>query len=227
MASGSYSADRYPVVVRSYIQFFFKRRLRLVLEELKFLVDNRRSLGLLEIGCADGVVLRAVACSFGGNFSEMTGNDISPDMIKRAVLLTEKGGGVNYFIRGERTIAQKVDIILEIGVANYADIDEELLYAKSLLRDDGVYLLSLAGKGSLHGYFWKGIGYGNFLSYREYEEKISRLFRIEKKIPVGVFIPLLWRVPSVARIIQVIVETLFKSITPNLFHEQVYILKNK
>ncbi|MHB8651998.1 MAG: class I SAM-dependent methyltransferase [Minisyncoccota bacterium] len=223
--SENYSAKRYPKTAITYVQFFFKRRREIVLSELRKLARGKRGLSLMEVGCADGVILQSVSKSFPGVFSSLVGVDTSPEMVKQA--RAQSGEVAQFFVRGEGTSGKRFDVILEIGVANYADIDEELAHAKHLLKDDGVYGLSLAGSGSLNGYFGKGVGYKNFLSYREYEEKIRRVFLIKKIIPCGFFIPLLWRVPPAARVIQKISEYIFVSFAPNLFHEKIYILKLK
>lgn len=223
--SEHYSQKRYPNVAVTYVQFFFKRRLDRVLRELARVSEGKKNLSLLEVGCADGVVLRAVADAFPGVFSELVGVDTSPEMIKQAH--AQSTGAAQFFVRGEGALRGKFDVILEIGVANYADIDEELAHATRLLKGDGVYVLSLAGSDSLNARAGKGVGYNNFFSYRAYEQKIEQLFFIEKSIPCGFFIPFIWRIPFVARMVQTMGEKIFAPFVPNLFHEKIYILKLK
>ena len=55
--SGTYSDKRYPKIVSSYNQFFFTERLRIVLKMLDKNISEKKNLSLLEIGCADGIVI--------------------------------------------------------------------------------------------------------------------------------------------------------------------------
>ncbi|MBI3631993.1 MAG: class I SAM-dependent methyltransferase [Candidatus Vogelbacteria bacterium] len=221
-----YSVKRYPNVASNYIQYFFKKRLGIVLGEIQRRLRGRSGLRLLEVGCADGIVLRKVFEQMSSMFSEMIGMDISEGMIEEAINTTTIGK-IKYFIRGEESVGSKYDLILEIGVANYADINEELKYARNNLSQDGLYILSLAGSGSVNGYFSNGDGYNNFFPYSEYEAKIKDQFAILKIIPVGFYIPIIWKMPCVARVIQIFVDYIFSSLFANLFHEKVYILKHK
>jgi len=222
--SARYSLKRYPETTSNYIQFFFKKRLDIVLRELKEIFGNKMRLNLLEIGCADGVVLRKILEEMGNNFSEMIGIDTSEGMIKEAGILTTNKK-IRYFLRGEEVVSNKLDVVLEIGVANYAHIDEELEYAENNLKEEGIYVLSLAGKGSLNEYLGTWEGYSNFLSYSEYENKIDNIFKINKVIPIGFYVPFIWKVPAVGRVLQPLFEFVFRLLLPNLFHEKVYILK--
>ncbi|MDD2935318.1 MAG: class I SAM-dependent methyltransferase [Candidatus Pacebacteria bacterium] len=217
---------RYPKITLDYIHFFFKKRLKIVLKELENNFKDRNNLNLLEIGCADGIVLRRILERMENHFSDIVGIDLSEGMIKEAKNLTIDKK-INYFVRGAEKIDKKFDVIVEVGVVNYADVDKELSYVKNNLNRDGVYILSLAGKGSLNDYFGKGDGYNNFLSYHEYEDKIRKNFKISKIIPVGFYLPLIWRVPVLARVWQFFIEIVLGPFLPNLFHEKVYILKLK
>lgn len=227
--SGSYSADRYPEVTSSYTQFFFKRRLSLLEDAIKRSIkETDRELSVLEIGCADGVVLRRVYDVFNANFSSFLGVDISPKMIEVA---SQENADTNIIskVRNEYHDSKKFDLIIEVGVINYTDsVEEEMSYAHSVLNDEGYYICSFAGTDSFLNKIKPGDkGYNNFLSYKEYEQIMQKFFRIEKKIPVGFFVPLMWRFPVIARFKQPIVENLFKYIAPNLFHENIYILRKK
>lgn len=224
--STQYSAKRYPPVATTYIQFFFKERLRLTIEQLKAAVVSKEHLTLLEVGCADGVVLREISKQLDGVFSKLVGIDTAEGMVAQARVHTTDSR-TQFFLRGEEVVDGPVDVIVEIGVANYADIDEELKYTHEHLADDGVYILSLAGKGSLNAFFGKGVGYRNFLLYRDYEQKIAALFRVETVIPCGFFVPLLWRMPRVARMVQPAIEKVMAMIMPNVFHEKIYILRKR
>lgn len=224
--SKQYSAKRYPLVATTYIQFFFKERLRLTIEQLKIIIGSKKHLTLLEIGCADGVVLREFSEQLDGAFSKLIGVDLAEGMVEQARSRTADPH-IKFFLRGKEVLDGPVDVIVEIGVANYADIDEELKYAHEHLSGGGVYVLSLAGKGSINAFFGKGVGYKNFLAYEEYGQKIATIFRIETVIPCGFFVPLLWRIPRVARIVQPVIEKVMATVAPNAFHEKIYILRKK
>jgi len=222
--STRYSSKRYPSVATNYIQYFFKKRMALVLRALEENLKHQSGLSLLEIGCADGVVLREISEKQNNIFAKLIGIDTSDGMISEAKVITVDDK-INYFVRGEEAFANKFDVVLEVGVANYANIDEELIYAKNNLKEDGIYILSLAGKGSINGFWGKGAGYNNFLAYTEYEEKIKKYFEIKKIIPVGIFVPLIWRNKIIGRILQNIFEKMFL-LFPGLFHEKIYVLKD-
>lgn len=224
--SSQYSAKRYPPVATTYIQFFFKERLRLTIEQLKTIVGFKEHPTLLEVGCADGVVLREISKRLDGAFSKLVGIDLAEGMVEQARSRTADPR-IQFFLREKEVLDGPVDVIIEIGVANYADIDGELRYAQEHLADDGVYILSLAGKGSSNAFFGKGVGYKNFLSYRDYEQKIAALFRIETVVPCGFFVPLLWRIPRVARVMQPALEKVMVTVAPNAFHEKIYVLRKK
>lgn len=224
--SSLYSTKRYPKITSDYIHFFFKKRLDIVIKELQNNFKNKDSLSLLEIGCADGIVLRKISEELEKKFSNLVGIDTSEGMIKKAEIPTTNKN-INYFVRGKELFESKFDVVVEVGVANYADIDEELIYVKNNLNQNGIYILSLAGRGSLNDYFGKGDGYNNFLSYSDYEDKIRKNFKIIKIVPIGFYLPLIWKAPPIARIWQFFIEIIFAPFSPNLFHEKVYILKLK
>lgn len=223
--SANYSTKRYPAVASSYTQFFFKKRLELVLEEIDKATKNKYSLNLLEVGCADGVVLRSVNEKLGNRFARMAGIDIAEEMIEQAKILTPEGK-INYFLRGQEGPGE-FDVILEIGVINYSDFDEDLIYAKNKLKSLGLYFISVAGSNSLLNVFGKSKGYNNYLSYDDYENKIKNNYRIIKCLPVGFYLPLLWRFPALGRFVQPLLESFFRLLLPNLFHEKIYILAKK
>lgn len=228
-ASGSYSAVRYPAIAGSYTQFFFKERLALVLGAIKGLTkETDTDLSVSEIGCADGVVLREIYNRFKSNFSYFMGIDLSPKMIEVASR-ENSDTDIIFKTRDEYRDTKYYDLVIEVGVINYvSDVEREMTYAHSVLKDGGHYICSFAGTDSvLHRLKPGEKGYNNFLSYEEYEKILKELFVIERKIPVGFFIPFLWRIPTLARIVQPIVEGILKPLTPNLFHENIYLVKRK
>ena len=222
--SAQYSSKRYPAVARDYVQAFFKLRLALTIESMAPYLSQRKDLTLLEIGCADGVVMREFDHSFKVTFAKSVGIDISEEMVNKARSLNASSVS-SFFVRGMESSTEAFDVIVEIGVANYADFGQELAYAEVHLKSHGIYALSIAGKGSLNDKLGGAVGYKNFFSYKEYEAEIRKTFVIDLIVPVGLRVPLLWRVPFIGRLIQPIVEEIATILAPNLFHEKIYFLK--
>lgn len=228
--SQKYSSKRYPEKAVTYIQYFFKKRLAFAIRELSKAFAGKSRQSLLEVGTADGIVIREIAAKIPGVFSSFVGTDTAEDMIAAARNLTTVPGAT-FFVRGQEPLAavqpKKFDAILEIGVANYTDFDQEIAEAKSRLNPNGVFVLSIAGNSSLHAKRKIDHGYQNFLSYKEYEDKIKTAFTIEKAIPVGLELPFIWRWPAYARIKQPATDAFFRHLAPSLFHEKLYILRPK
>ena len=195
-----------------------------MLKRLKPCIENATDLRVFEIGCADGVVLRALDTHFKKYISTMVGIDTSPEMIEVA---TKTNGSISsFYLRGSEP-ATISDLILEIGVINYADVSTDIVYVHNRLSERGVYVLSIAGYDSLNARFGHGKGYNNFLSYKEYEALIQKYFVIDVVVPVGLYIPFIWRIPFIALPVQYVFECLFTPFVPNLFHEKIYFLKKK
>jgi SAM-dependent methyltransferase len=224
--SATYSRDRYPARARSYGQFFFKRRLAKVLEVLREKIsDTERQYSLLEVGCADGIVIRAIYDTFTVRFSLLHGVDISPNMIE-AAKNNHAQTPIQFTARNTKGEGAPYDFVVEVGVINYTDVAEEIEQAYVATKDNGYYIASYAGKGSLLDRFKPGKkGFGNLVPYPMFEALARKKFIIEQVIPVGFFIPLLWRFPALAAPIQVVIESLCSRIFPNLAHEKIYIFK--
>jgi SAM-dependent methyltransferase len=222
--SSVYSSKRYSGKTATYIQFFFKKRLAITLGMLKYFLRSGSSRLLLEIGCADGIVLREIEEGLPNTFSTLVGIDISEDMVKVARQLTHLGKAA-FYLRGLEPQHTLYDVVVEVGVANYADFDSELIYAYDQLKDDGVYIVSVAGANALSLYMGGDVGYKNFHSYDMYEDKIRKIFRIKKVIPVGLRLPLLWKMPMIARIVQPVLEVFSRPMLGSFFHEKIYFLK--
>lgn len=221
-----YSKKRYPQKILNYTQFFFKERLRIALMEFEKNFNNGNGLKCLEIGCADGIILREIEKEFGNNFSEMLGLDIAEKMIEKAEALNTSSK-ISFFIRGNEPQDKKFDVILELGVINYTDFESEMRYAKNHLNRQGLYVLSVSGNSSSHNYFLgKEERYQNFNSYNAYEEIIKKYFLINKIIPCGFYLPILWKIPTIALFLQPILEKIFHFF-PNAFHEKIYLLSVK
>lgn len=224
--SSIYSAKRYPERATNYVQYFFKRRLAISCNALSNYLGDRKGLNLLEIGCADGIVMKNISDKTGEMFRSMVGIDTASEMIATARSLNSDRN-MNFFVRGEESQDVRYDAIVEIGVANYADFDTELRYISEHLKDGGVCVFSIAGRGSLNERFDDGSGYRNFMKYGEYESKIREVFMIRQIIPVGFRLPFIWYVPLVARGIQSLIEVCAALVVPRLYHEKVYVLGKK
>ena len=223
--SSQYSGKRYPAHPSTYVQSFYLRRLKLVLSLVGKTVRGG-GLRLIEIGCADGVVTRALYDRFSDVFSDIAGVDISPKMIEEAKAQAGERR-ISFGLRDTYTFIGKYDLVVEVGVINYADEEEELRFARRITGDRGYYLCSIAGTSSL----WNRLkpdedkGFNNFRSYAEYEAAIREHFTILASVPVGLFTPHIWKVPALARIVQPLCESVLSPFFPNLFHEKLYLLK--
>ena len=223
--SVQYSSKRYPARARSHTQAFYLRRLEIVKDLIRAYVHGTDR-SLIEIGCADGVVTYALYDAFPGIFSHVDAVDISPKMIDQA--LAQRGNRrIAFGLREGFVFRDHYDLAVEVGVINYADDDQEIAFAHRMTAPDGCYLLSIAGSDSLLNRLKPGQadGFNNMRSYAEYEAKLRERFCVVRAVPVGLFIPHVWKVPVLARIIQPIAEFIMAPIVPNLFHEKVYLLK--
>lgn len=228
-ASSEYSERRYNRVSESYIQFFFKRRLNLVLNYIKnnLSKDNRSNMRLLESGCADGIVIDSIIKSFPNLFSEYVGTDISKGMIDVA---NNKNIHNNVLFCLKNTQESGYfDLVLAIGFISPGIFDDEFNYINKYLKKNGIFIISLASKKSLYTLLkLKDKEYvKDYWTHNEYKNYLEKRFEIIDSMPCGFFIPKLWSIPFIARILQPILENIMKYITPDLFHEKLYILRKK
>jgi SAM-dependent methyltransferase len=225
-ASRTYSQERYPQRPRSYRQFFFTRRLSALIGELTaLLAHSEESLALLDVGSADGVVLRAMYDTFSTRFTRLEGNDLSPAMVTAAQAL-HAGTPLTFSVRTEEAEQGAYDIVVETGVINYTDPATEVAYAAHAVKDRGYYIASYAGKGSFWDVFKRGDkGYQNILPYGKFEAILRTRFTIVRAVPVGYFVPLLWRVPAIAAPVQQVIEWIGSRAFPSRAHERLYILQ--
>ncbi len=224
--SARYSEKRYPSVAKTYTQFFFKRRLVLTKAFLRqILAGSNRSLELLEVGCADGIVVREIEKDFHGKFKKITGIDTAAEMIEEA-RNKNTSPNVEFFTRDAYT-GTSADVVVETGVINYANFDEEMAFAAKQLTPGGHYLFSIAGTDSLLNFFKPEGDFNDFRSYGEYDRIVRKAFDVVSVRGCGLFIPLLWRVPALARFIQAIIDPLAGLIAPSLCHEKVYLVRKK
>lgn len=230
--SAQYSRKRYEGVIDTYVKYFFKRRLALILNYLKHLADGPLSerqggLILLDVGCADGVVLREIARELPDRFNKLVGVDIAENMIKQARALT-KESNIKFFNKSE-TPHEKFDVVLIVGFMTEPLWQSEKNYIFEHLVPGGTVIVSLAGRNSLHaGIKLKDKEYvRDYRSYQEYEWMLENDFEIVSKKHYGFFVPKLWSLPFLARFIQPTTDILLASFFPELFHEVLYLLRRK
>ena len=221
-----YSQKRYPERVQNYTQFLFTRRRALVLEALSYVVAHTKEpRALLEIGCADGVLLRSIVKVYPRSFSHIHGIDTAKQMIDTARALTHEPE-ISFGLRNSDPVKGRFTIILEIGVAAIVlESKSEIDFFSRHLEDEGYVVVSVAGNRSIVSLLDKGAGSRNKLqSYQSYEKTFRERFTILYMKPLGIYVPLLWRAPQIARTLQPLFEFL-GNLFPGLAHEHLYILK--
>jgi hypothetical protein len=108
-------------------------------------------------------------------------------------------------------------------------VGTEMDFLMMRIKPGGYYLCTLSPNNSLFAKIKLKnspliVGYR---TYPEYKKMLSRYFEIIEEVSSGFFIPKLWSFPAIARLVQPIMEKLFKNIFPNLFHEKIYLLRKK
>jgi hypothetical protein len=224
--SARYSSSRYPKQSITFTQFFFKKRLAIVLNEIGKITNNKKELSLLEVGCADGVVVRAVWERYAAIFKNILAIDIAPQMIGVASK-HNKNTSIAFSVRTDVALPGAHDLILEVGVLNFANLEEELRAVSTALVPGGRYICSLSSTTSLQNRLKGASGYRHLKSYKEYEAELCKYFVIEHVQGVGAFIPWLWKLPALARVVQPLADALILTTIPNLSHEKVYVLTAK
>lgn len=223
--STRYSDKRYPRIPTTYIQYFYLRRLDIVKRYLQRSAQAPAT--LLEIGCADGVVIRALAAAFPGMYSHIVGVDIAEEMIRQASS-RNTSPDIRFCLRDELSASEQFDVVIEIGVVNYASVEEELHAAQAYTRAGGRFILSVAGTDSLRNRIKGEDGFNDFRAYHIYEDMIKEDFIVESVEGCGIFVPYLWRLPSLARVVQPALEWLANALGARwLCHEQVYLLQKR
>ncbi len=229
-ASKNYSRNRYSLVSVSYINFFFKKRLKIVVNQISNIISNnyhnQDNLTLLESGCADGVVINKIIKEFPNRFSVYVGTDISQGMIDEAIK-QNKFENVRYYLKGKEDGDLKYDIVLAIGYLSPGIFDQEFGYLLSNLKKDGFLIISLASRNSIY----TKLKLNNkeyirdYWSHNEYYKYLSKRFDIVSISTCGLFIPKLWKFPYIARIFQPVIEDILDIFIPNLYHEKIFVLK--
>lgn len=219
-----YSKKRYPDMDTDYVHFFFKKRRAILMEMLARVSQGRPGpLPLLEVGCADGVIIREIRDRF-ETFRPLVGIDVSPGMIEAA---KADSAAITFHLRDEQPLGTFA-VVVEVGVVNLTDLETEFRFAQTHLQENGYYICSLASKTSLLSRLkLKKAGFAHHLSYAEYEAALERTFVTVEKRGYGVFVPHLWKWPWLARRLQPIAERLTEMFVPTWFHERIYLLKTR
>ncbi|MEN9621730.1 MAG: Methyltransferase domain [Candidatus Parcubacteria bacterium] len=224
--SQNYSDKRYPEIDTDYVHFFFKRRLDLLVTFLDSVLKDKADQEILEVGCADGIVARSMMICF-DNIKKINAIDVSESMIETAKLQT-KNPKIAYYVRGKEP-KQLYDIVVEIGVVNLTDREVEYKHALETLKPGGLYICSLATRTSLRSilkFNENNDGFAHLLSFEEYEKELMESFEIVRSTPYGLFIPLLWKAPSLARCIQPFLDKVLSPLEV-VFHEKIYLLRKR
>ena len=149
-------------------------------------------------------------------------------MIKHATA-TVADGRTHFFVRGSEPGGQ-YDVILAVGFLSLPMFKNDFPYIKDNLKSDGYFIWSLASRNSIHAQLkLKGQTYlKDYFSYREYEDFIKEHFIIIDSQAYGFFVPKLWSLPwRIALPLQRFIDFILRPICPNLFHEKIYLLKNR
>lgn len=227
--SENYSRKRYEGQLLTYTQFFFRKRLDITVSFLKSIIVQGKKYKLLEMACADGVVLRRLEKDFENVFLDLVGMDISPEMIKQAKNINKNRKTISRYFIKEEMPNSVFDLILGIGYISPVIIEDEFIFVTNNLENNGYYICSLPGRDSLQARFQlKGKEYAKtYVSYKQYEDIIKKYFYIVNSEPYGLYVPKIWSVSVVGRFFQPMLENIFKNIFPDLFHEKIYLLKKK
>ncbi|MBX4195343.1 methyltransferase domain-containing protein [Candidatus Parcubacteria bacterium] len=226
--STTYSSRRYEGETDTYTKFFFRKRLDIIISYIKNYIVSLESPSILDVGCADGIVIKKIEGKFPGKFKKIVGIDISPEMINEA-RKRNNSENVSFYIRGEEPQNHDFDAVMEVGFLYKPLFESEFSYAKSQLRTGGYFICSIPNKYSTQAMIKLRDKkyYEDYMSYRNYEKILRQHFTIVKKVPCGLFIPKLWSFPVLARIIQPIIDSLFIYIAPELYHEKIYLLRKE
>lgn len=224
--SKNYSRRRYPKVATDYIQFFFTRRRKLVLELLSEMVQRTEApRSLVEIGCADGILLRSIQERMPKAFDKLVGIDIAEEMIAVAKDTTDDPA-ISYEVRKEFMPNRKFTVAMEVGVGELTlKTEAEAEWAAAQLVSGGYFLCGFGGRDSIVARLDKAAARRVHLNtYATYEATLSKYFSIVGVRAHGLYVPFIWRIPFLARIVQPMAEIVGTAF-PDLCHEQLYLLQ--
>ena len=224
--SDQYSKKRYEGDLLTYFQFLFRRRRELFLSLVGSITPKLKGADALEIGCADGVLIKKIFQKFPSTFESVVGIDISEGMLETARASTHDTRA-SYFLRGNEP-QKTFGLVIELGV-HAESFEEEMKYVSGKLSPQGYFIYSAAGRNSLHAKIkLKDKKYaGDYLTYSGYEKIMNTYFDIISSEAYGLFVPKLWAFPWLARKLQPVLEYICKPVAPSLFHEKIYLLRKK
>jgi SAM-dependent methyltransferase len=220
--SVQYSKKRYTKRADNYLQAFFNHRLHITKRYLTQITSGKSDATLLEVGCADGIILREIAKDF-PHLKKLVGIDIATHMIEEATR-QNTDPRVSFMVR-EAYRSEPVDIVVETGVINYSHVEKEIRYAYDNLKEEGYFILSIAGTDSIYNRI-KRDTLSDFRTYKEYPPLITAYFEVCEVKGAGFFVPLIWKIPMVARPLQALAEAVGEY-SPSLCHEKMYLLRKK
>lgn len=224
--SSVYTKKRYQGKPDTYVQFYFQNRLRIVIELIKQYARNRKGLKILDVGCADGVMTWRIRDLFPDTFIRLTGTDISPAMIDVAGRRSDPR--VDFYVK-DRVPAEKYDIVLMLGYVTPAIFNEEVQFLRNYISTNGICIMNIAASDSLHARLKvkKEIIRESYLPADQYFALVKSHFDIITVRPNGLFIPKLWAVPILGRLLQPVMELVFSKIWRKCYHENIVVLRLK
>jgi len=226
--SNQYTKKRYDGSMSNYSQYIFRKRMSLLFNYITYIryKSLNKNKTLFDIGCADGIVLFSLNDRFADFIDKIVAVDISDEMIKVAKNKTTEAK-FSFYMRGDEP-ELKCDVVTELGV-HVSDLKKEMEYVESRLNTDGYYIYSTGDKNSIYARL-KLKGKPNceyvkdYMTLHDIEIILKTKFNIIKKTSYGFFIPKLWSVPFLARIVQPTVDFFLSILFPSLFHETLYLL---
>jgi len=66
----------------------------------------------------------------------------------------------------------------------------------------------------------------DYKTHATYKLNFKKFFSVLRSRGYGLFLPKLWKYPPIARLFQSFFDFVFQKITPELFHDKIYLLQN-
>lgn len=225
LISDHYARDRYLSGVTTFVQFSYVRRLKFVMVFVRAALSQAMKARVLDVGTADGYVLRRIYDNNKDSIALMVGNDISSKMLEEA-RRQSVGYPVTYILRDEGLVG-KFDLLMEIGV-HIPNLTCEVAWISEQLQPSGYAVITVVNKSSWYSRLkLRNKSYlRDYQTFKTYERILSGTFDILQSRSIGIFIPKLWLLPvSVARPIQTVLEWVSERLIPNMMHERIYLLR--
>lgn len=225
--SHHYSRDRYESGVKNSVQCTYALRLRVVLDFARRALSHMTAARILDVGTADGYVLRRVYNENAARILDMVGVDIAPHMVLEARQQSDAYPAA-FVLRGHEP-NRLFDFVLEVGV-HMDDAAAEFAWLAARTLPRGHVIVTVANSNSLFTRFkLRRKSYAAaYRSFPEYEQMLAQHFEVITYRTMGVFVPLIWKLPArAARCIQVVVERVVECVSPSVMHERVYLLRRR